>query len=92
MKIIKVTLFLVTAWMAASLFIINDLVKDKTRLQTEKENLFTLNEAIVIYSEGHKRGALRAYGNEFNFAKMYNYLEFDADTTMERRKLEKLMK
>ena len=92
MKLIKITLLLVTVWMVVSFFIIHNLVKDKTRLQTEKENLFTINEAVVIYSEGHKRGALKAFGNEFNFAKMYNYLEFDADTTMYRRHLEKLMK
>jgi hypothetical protein len=92
MKTVKITLLLVTIWAAVSFFIINNLVKDKTRLQTEKENLFTLNEAVVIYSEGHKRGAQRAFGNDLNFAKMYNYLEFDADTTIFRRHLEKLMK
>jgi len=90
--IFKITLISVTTWMILSFFIINDLVKEKTRLQAEKENLFTLNEAVIIYSEGHKRGALRAFGNEMNFAAMYNYIHFDVDTIMMRRKLEKLMK
>jgi hypothetical protein len=90
--ILKITLFMVTVWMVVSFFIINDLVKEKTKLQIEKENLFTLNEAVVIFSEGHKRGALRAYGNEMNFKAMYNSIEFDVDTIMERMYLEKLMK
>ena len=62
------------------------------KLESEAEKTFSIDEAMFIYKEGHRKGALRITGNYLNFQKMYNPNEFEIDSLYYRRTLEKSLK
>lgn len=90
--IFKLTFLTLTIWFVVSIFLIHGRNKQIDKLVIENSNLFTVTEAMQVFKRGHEKGSLRAFGNEFNYSKMYDTNGFKADSTLFDRQLKRAMK